>query len=327
MAAEDTIQDTISRAWEMAEASQGAAKGYSDSAVTAASGAVFPGDVRNIEEPDLPDAPELQVPDDIASFVDKNLSAYDEKIRTQLAGDLQRYLDTYFPEYDDTLKDVHDWAAARINGLPEEYAAAAFDRFYNKMSEEISDDYALQKQTVIDQWASRGFSLPPGAVNKQLGMLGDKEVRDRQRALAELKMKQADQNFETIKMAVEYMWQIRKHYVDATFDYLRQIISTVDASRNNTDLLVSSISNLQRATVDVYRGEISAEQLMLDYGRSGSGRDLNLNEIFIKAYDASTRNRVDAALAAAKSMGELAGAALSSQNTMATIAHETLAEG
>lgn len=326
MAAESTVEDTIAQAWQLANESASAAQSYADYAMSAAGGFIIPGTPTSISKPDLPDSPTLQIPSNIAQFFDNNFDAYDLQLRTRLTEGLSEFLADYFPDYDDTLKELHDWSIARLNGLPSEYAPAFFEILFNSTAARIQQEADANKAATYDTWAARGFSLPQGPMLAALDMYDDKALAEKQHALAQLKMKQADLNWEAMKLAVEQLWQIRKHYIDAILDYMKQILLIADSSRKTVADLVAAIASLQQATVALYNGNINAEELMLRYYVAKNSSDLQQDQVAINAFSSSTEKMVNAALAAAEAMGKMAAAAVGSQNTMATIAHNTIAE-
>ena len=91
--------------------------------------------------------------------------------------------------------------------------------------------------------------------------------------------------------------------------------------------LIDAIINLRKAMIDMYQRIDDDRELLLREAIAEKELTIRKNRLVVDEFSARIQQRVNAALSAAQAMGQLAAAAVGSQNTMANISHQTIDSG
>lgn len=160
-------------------------------------------------------------------------------------------------------------------GLPIEIEQALFDRARDRESREI----LRQKQEVIDTWASRGFEMPSGVINKQLDAIEEQGQLKASEINRDVLVQSAQWRIETLRFAIEkgvvleeLCFNIWNNGVNRLFESVRfafgaeldkqkAIISMIDmmfkSAQIKADMVKTKIEVI-KARFDAYKTEVSA---------------------------------------------------------------------
>lgn len=326
MTALNSVQSTINEAWDLANSAMTQAKQYTDQAVSASQGTIFIGTVHN---PDEPDAINVTPPDlaDLETLLANAYSGDLASLKQQMDNMLEDFLDKYFPDYTAKLKTISDWLDNTIKnggtGIPPAIEQAIFDRAKGR-----GDALAIQAEdSAFRAYAQRGYPLPPGILTEKIDAIHQENQNELNRTNREIMIKQAELEVEQIRFAIDQGVRLHIGMLNAGQAYMGSIVALAGQGLAYARALIDAILGLYQITHAYVRAAVDAEELGLRYDQIKINRDLSVNQLDVNAFQAKIDARVNAALAAAKSMGDQAAAAVGSQNTLATIAHETLASG
>ncbi len=318
-----TIEESIASAWEAANSSLENAQKYSDQAVNASQGVILTGGIHQLTEPDKP---ELIMPShDLAGIYANEYDAAMDELKALLDDRLDKFLDTYYPDYSEKLATVSDWLDNAIKnggtGLPTDIETAIWDRERSR-----HDSQALRsEEEVMSTWAARGFPLPPGVATRKVRQVQQENADNLQHRSREIAIQQATMEVENIRFAVQQSAALQVSIVSAATQYMNAVINVASQAAVKAASLVDAIRALYALTESYNRIALDAERLTLQYDQAAANRDLTANQLDVNAFQAQVQARVEAAMAGARSMGEMAAAAISSQNTLSSLGHETTA--
>ncbi len=243
-------------------AEPGAAPAVTDVTVPEADELVIPAapDLREIALPDVPttslpvftasapgDTP--TAPAEVFSFLEEEygsttLTALDARIQEMLAGG---------------------------TGLPENIWSEIWDK--GRTQESRTATKAVQEAT--EEWASRGFSLPPGVLDERIREARQK-VQDAENQLSrEVSIQRAQMEVENLKFATAQALALESMLVQAHLEKQGRALQaaqyTVDAAINLFNAKVTLFNaelNAYSVEAEVYKSRIEAEALQLDMYRA-----------------------------------------------------------
>lgn len=219
-----------------------------------------PGEAPTVTDPILPDNPEYTIPN-VPTLRDINLPdvpdvsdySFDEVIPEE--GDLpappanrdfiwdeEKYTSELLVAYTESLlNDINNGRS----GLPEWVEQQFYDRLRNRTEE----SNLAQKQAAYDEFAARGFDLPPGALAARIDKI-EKDSADRNAAAArEVYINQAERVIQQMQFAVTSAIQSEGQLITYTGFYMQRAL---DAAKYVID-----------AGINIYNAQVAAFQLRL----------------------------------------------------------------
>ena len=146
-------------------------------------------------------------------------------------------------------------------GLP----AIVEDALFNRGRQRITSEVEREVQTVIDQWAGRGYSLPQGALDKQIATIreeGAMRVADLNR---EVMVQRFEKQLEHIRFMTEQGMAIEKMRIDLWQTFVANVMEMAKFEVDSKIQLLNaqiSIYNTKmeafKAFIDVYKVKIEA---------------------------------------------------------------------
>lgn len=330
MAAEASVNQLIDEAIARASEATDAAIGYTDQAQTAAT------TITSIPDAPLVNVPMIVIPDPLGSqaatsivnFAAEFKTAYDE-LYGQFAAAFPALFDdfiaTYFPNINACLATAEDnWLCNTIlyggTGIPPDIERQIYDRGRDREAE----NYTQQTQDAAEEWASRGFSLPPGTLVDRQAMATTEFYRKVSGFNRDAAIKNIEIEIENIRFAIAECTKLRLGAVQAAGAYV------LAWSRFTPENALAYANGLTGAKVSLYQNSaqyygaiVAAAGLTLDAEKYNSQRVLHNNANFVNLVNSNTKERVHAAVAAAGTMGTLAAAAAAGLNTLTNLGNVT----
>lgn len=339
MAAIDQVQQVIANAITTANEAAANATAYTNAAQTAAGGAFFPAPVdvvviKDVENPafklaDLTKEVTAAFADGFKRF-ESNLLAFGQEFG--LSGDppytkpLASFINDHFPGLLRVrIRDASDtWLAETIESRGHSAAQVDYERalWARERDREIEDSERLEQDAISD-FASRGFSMPAGILVARVDRIRGATAKNIAAASREAAIKSFDIANENVKFAVETGVRLRLAVITALMDFLRLYATTDNQAREYATLVLNSRTALWNAANDLYRAQMEEERMRIDVDTTNRKVKADFALAEFRNYEANIKARVDAAIGGAEAMGRLAAAALSSQNTISQISHET----
>lgn len=324
MAAADLVQSVINNAIKEANKAAEKAKTYTDQAQTV-SQILF--NFGNIRGPDRPSVtlPAFDPNEDLgAAFTlafDNAVADFDPDFKREI----KDFLDKWFPSWNGCLKTVVDpWICNTITaggvGLPQ----AVSDAIWNRERErELLETSRLQSEAV-DSFAARGFALPSGVLLNERSIIAQAGADRIAAASRDRAIQDAQIRIEMLKFAVEKGVQMRLGVLDALVNFLNAWIKIPALAIEKAKALTEAKTKLWDQSSTYIRALLGVADLLLRYDEIRINNELHTQDNFVRASLGSVEAKVNAAVGAAETMGKIAGSAMGSINSLASIDNSTI---
>ncbi len=349
---EQTLQKTIDSAWQRAKSAQQAAENYASQAVSAAS--VFlsnygEGYQLNVENINF-DASVNKVLSDIATETSTTLrgdipDAYDAIIRNaignlnvdsiyggsgdgynavELISTLSRAFDSAF-NFDN---DINQLKSFLLGGLSGEYGLPVDveNQLQARFDDKAAKQQAQAEQEAVSAFAARGFPLPPGTMAARIDEARDEAIVAKASASRDVYIDQAKRGFEAQQAYIQAFVSLQQGVSSTFVDFLKTVTSARTSMEETVRTMTDAIVKLRGAVIASYTFAVQQRAQALQEAVEEGKLTMEQRRIDLENFRSTAENTAKAAMAAAKTMGDLAAAAVGSQNTMATIAYETIAQ-
>lgn len=310
---DETIASIIAGATATAAAYTDKATAATRDASTAARGytlpqsSLVPFEVTAIE-------PEVPYVADATLTYEANRIALIELMSTKLA----EYYNTYYPLAADAFDEATNWLVNAITVGGTGIKAGIEDQIWQRGRTRIITEGKRVEAKMVNAWAARGFTLPPGALVGGLKEMRFEQLAKNSELSSTVAIKQAELEIENIKFAVDLAIKSRLAAMDSATNYIRALMLAPDAASRiallNSDVRAKMISS----TADLYRARLQRDELVLRSSNADQDTKQGDTKIGVEAFYRGIDNEVKASMAAADTYGKAAAAALSSLNTVAS---------
>jgi hypothetical protein len=310
------INDARARALEASDKSIE----YTDSAVQAANTYLTnppsPADVAAETFLVPPFTPNIQLGDTFKSDFDSVWAGMEGWVRGLMAD----YVNTFFPVLDPAIQTTENkWLLDVINlgyvGIPVATETAIWERARGK---DTLEALRMEEEATM-QFASRGFSLPPGVLANRLQAVQQEAANKSSTIARELAIKQADISVEMTKFAIGEMSKLRLGIASALADFMRAWMTLPAAAAEIARAKSELHKQLWDSSAGYIQALVSKASLKLTADKSNQDAFLESQKLALDTIIKQTNVKVQAATAAAGLMGGVASAALASQNTIAHV--------
>ena len=353
MAAESSVQSTIDQAWAAANSARSAAEGYAAQAVTAATAFLNQyGEYQlNVGRDATIDTDFSRTLSDIAKETSNTMrdsipDAYRAIIRDAI-GDLTVYsIYSGSARSDNAPELIGDLAnrfnstfgfASEINSLSNSLLSNLYNLTYGVPAEiesqiraRAEDALARQsiqaEQDIIASTAARGFPMPPGIVSKQIEKTQEEAIRAKAGTTRDVYVNQAERAFNATSVYIQAYNQLQSTVTGNFVNYLNAVASARNDMESTVRTITDAIVKLRGAVIASYSFAVQEKDLLLREAVARGELTMEQRKIDLENFKSTATNTATAAMAAARTMGDLAAAAVGSQNTMATIAYQTIAQ-
>jgi len=326
MTAEATVEGIIANAQSITNSASGLAQSFSQSAQTAAGGAISVS-IDPPEDPNVPRPLESEKPIDLSGFFENTYSAQVATVEAELNARFTEYLDTYFPSFSDMTSQIETWLEDVITnsttGLNAAFEEAVWER---SRSRELEEATRLEEEAA-NGLAARGFSMPNTMLLARQDEINQRVLEKTSTHAREIAINHLQIAVEQVRFAVQQSTALYAQVTQAALayvqDYLRAVTSGTDKARG----MVDSKNALYQMAYRYYDTYIAWGNMMVNYEHIANSASMQEATLFIESAARNRQSRVEAAIGGARAMGDVAAAALGSHNSIATLAHETTVEG
>lgn len=262
--------------------------------------------------------PNVNIPQQAEGASIEKFTELSDTIIAKLSDLFTDYVATYFPNggYFDAAKL---WIEKAITtggtGINPNVENAIWQRDRSR----ILDDAAQAEDEAVAAWAARGYPMPPGAAAYQVARMR----KDVQAKLVEVShdiaVKQFETEVENMKFAVSQAVDLYAKALAAAGDYIKALAVGPNASMQVIPSVTDSQSRLISAASEYYRARISVEELRLKGLQTTPEYEQRTKEKNADLIMGEIKTRVQAAVAAAQSMGTQAASALNSLHASASV--------
>lgn len=204
-----------------------------------------------IEEPfvSIPDT--ISVNDAISTFDTKTL-----EIMASLVEKFESFRDTYFPDESEAYLAAESWLKNAIENPDAAMPDAVADKIWESDRSRIVGDASRAADSVMAQFASRRFPVPPGAALSAVVQISQKA----QGEIAESSRKVAMLSVELQRFNVEKLLGLRGMAMDSAIKYISAIASSHDSSSKVVGLGYDAQSKLISSAASFYNARTQAAE-------------------------------------------------------------------
>ncbi|CAN5813142.1 hypothetical protein BH20PSE1_BH20PSE1_00900 [soil metagenome] len=327
MAAADLVTTVINNAIKEANKAADKAKTYTDQAQTASHGSFTLGRIHTPERPNVT-LPPFDPNEDLgAAFTlafDNAVADFDPDFKREI----KDFLNNWFPSWNGCLKTAVDpWICNTISaggvGLPQ----AVSDAIWNRERErELLETSRLQSEAA-DSFAARGFSLPSGVLLNERSIIAQAGADKISAASRDRAIQDGQIRIDMLKFAVEKGVQMRLGVLDALVNFLNAWIKIPALAIEKAKALTEAKTKLWDQSSSYIRALLGVAELLLHYDEIRTNSDLRTQDAFVQGALGQVDAQVRAAMGAADTMGQIAGSAMGSINSLASIDNSTIESG
>jgi len=302
---DDVIADTAARVVELTDKTEQLARNALTASMTSISVRPF-----TVSAPTLRGAPPVyQGNIDISTEVKQSYNEALNAMRPEFMDGMAYYLARWFPECVTTTTD--NWICNTIltggTGLPEGIENMIWERARSK---EVMEAHRIE-QEAVSTFASRGFSMPPGALVMAAYRAQENAAEKSSTIARETAIKHIDIIIENIRFAVGEGVKLRIAVLSAINDFLKAWMLPESLAIEKAKAITESKSSRANSAAAYYNAMISEADLNLKAQAINSG-----------SWDSATKSQVDSTVALtnlragvnkdlAKTYGDAAAAAAS----------------
>jgi hypothetical protein len=312
------VQSIITAAQNASSSALSQAQSYSQLAQTAASTITSPGSSGTVvwSKPTVFNAVTGNV--DLGTLFDQEAANNFGALGPDYLGKFSSFLGSYFPNVSACLQANSDnWICNMItnggNGLPD----AVVNMIWQRAREQIAKDIGAKRDTAFNEFGARGFTVPTGALNYRLMQIDAEAINKAADVSRETAIKNIEIQIENVKFAVQKAIDLREAAMRLAIGYVQTYLKAYDSATERAKDMVLSRYQFWNAINGYYDAFSRIEALDVEVRKTNVANAYHDNELFVKAAAESTKNKTEAALAAAEAMGKAAAAALGAQNSLA----------
>lgn len=267
--------------------------------------------------------PVVTIPTDAKGASLASFYELSQAVINQLAGLYTGWIATYLPNETAYFEGAQQWMYDTLTnggtGMNASVEAQIWDRDRSRILKEAD----RLRAEVVQSWAAKGYSLPPGAETWQVLQI-DKDAGDKiAQASRDVAIKQAEIEIGNVRFAVENAIKTWTSAMGAAADYIKALSIGPNSAMQVIPSITDSQSKLISAADGYYRSRIAVEELRLKASMPAAEWD---QQSRIKNGDwimEQVRSQVAAAVAAAQSVGTQAAAALNSLHASVGMSNQT----
>lgn len=284
--------------------------------MTAASGRIIPPGGFVATVPELRSAPPPFSPNSDLSidFTNAYKQAFNDFTPTVLAA-VADYLARFFPGAIAAVCD--DWIQNTIvnggTGIPADIERAIWDRARGR---EMVEATRLE-QEALNQFAARGFSMPPGALAYRMMEVQQGATNKSATLSRDIAIKNVEIEIGNIKFAIEQGLRVRLAVISGIGDYIRAWMKPADDAVAYAQALVNAKEKLWNAASDYYRAMIAEAAMKLDAQRITQGSRDAMIKYDIESFLQFTGGQIGAAQTISNVIASAAAGALNAAGVMA----------
>lgn len=306
------VENIINYAMAQANLKAAQSEAYMGQAVNAATG----GATIAFTQPRTPNVqePNVAIPSR-AVGIDQALwdSTY-SRIIDDLSDKFAQFFIEFFPVDPDLMAAVEEWLRKAVTDGGSGINATVEGRIWQRDRDRISAEAASATDEALAAWAARGFPLPPGAANATVQAIAAKRATDTAAVSRDAAIKAFDTEIENVRFAVNAAIDYRRSAIAAAGDYIRALALGPQLATQ----MATAASDAQARLISAASGFFNARINAAEMAQRG---DLAFMSETVRAQIELARNRkeyvemrVDAATAAAQSLGQQAAASLNGIN-------------
>lgn len=202
-----------------------------------------------------------------------------DPIITYMNGQFDDWVQKYFPEINACLKSLpEEWLCNVISGVkPYGQDKTYFELAFHQGRDRAYRTVASEQATVLADFSSRGFQMPPGALVDAMTRIERRSTDSILEVNREQWLKDADIKLDLLKFAEEQAIRLKLGVMQAAADFYRSWISVSDLNVRSAAVRAQAQSAFYQALASYYNVEISFQQLVLRAAETDAGIDIDVD--------------------------------------------------
>lgn len=208
--------------------------------------------------------PSVDIPTsvDTDSIIEQFDSKYAEVV-TMLSDHYAAFINNYFPADYALYGDAVTWLSEAINNPDQALPQAIRDQMLEDERSRITNEAARATTQVLDDFAARGFPLPPGAAAAATVDISTKALEEVNKAARAIVVKNFEMSYEKVKFAISASLEARKEALGSAVQYIGALASAPDTASKALNLGYDAQSKLISSVSQFYSARTSATELSL----------------------------------------------------------------
>ncbi|CAN7524121.1 hypothetical protein LJR071_003564 [Pseudomonas sp. LjRoot71] len=242
----------------------------------------------------------------------------------RLNGEVEKWIDTYFPEMNGPLREAPEqWACKILTGSdPFADGKVVIDLIWHEARDRAYRAANTETRTLAASFSERGFSLPPGAMVQLVEaseMRASQAIADVNRAES---IKMADLKVDLIKFAEEQAVRLKLGLMDALRAFYMAWMTMPDKDIERARVKAQAQASLYGALSSYYNVELGFEQLRLRAAEADLETKINMDRNKIAVFSATRSHD-----ALARASNGLAGVSEAAANAQSSLVAEIVSGG
>jgi len=242
-----------------------------------------------------------------------------EKLIARLSDELADFFVEYYPLDNDAFDDGVAWLKNTIGSGGVALSAEVEDRLWQKGRDRLVREGMRQTDTVVNGFAAKGYSFPPGLMAAQVHAINTETFGKMGDLAGTIAVKQAELYIDTLKFAVDLAVNTRLKAIAAAADYIKALMLSSDAAARIANLNSDAKAKMIAATADLYRARLTKDQLLLNAHAAKQATDTQWqSSVNMDHHHKDMDERIRVLTGAAALYADTAKAALSSLSAIAS---------
>lgn len=288
------------------------ANSYTEVAIAQASGySIFT--APRIRDADV-DEPDVALPTRASGVDTAVFDSMYAQIVEDLAGRFRGFFADFFPMDEDLMPAVEAWLERAITSGGSGINVNVERQIWQRDRDRLSIEASAASEQAVNQWAARGYPLPPGAAAAAITTIAMRRTEQVAAVSRDAAIKAFETEIENIRFAIAQAIDYRTKAIAAAADYIKALAVAPDIASKMSTQSADAQARLISAMASFYGARTNAAELSAKvdmYNADAQIKAALANQDTDAKY---TGFRVDAAVAAAGSIGQQAAAALNGLN-------------
>lgn len=212
---------------------------------------------------------DLQAPTDFVAQYRLDFRDQGVALRNDLEGAVDAYIAKINPRFTEQMAAIEDRLAAYIRG-GSGLTPAVEDAIYGRALDKTNIEYLRTRDTIYEDSARRGFTLPTGAVLSAVTQARQAAADNNARAAMDIALKQAELEQNNLQFAVTQSMQLRQMVIGASQQWAGNLVQlNAQALQFAQGVLQATVElydikvKIVQARVEIYRAEAQVYEYRL----------------------------------------------------------------
>jgi hypothetical protein len=248
-----------------------------------------------------------------------------DQIIALLSDELAGFFNQYYPLAADAFDEATNWLVNSITVGGTGISPAVEDQIWQRDRDRVIADGARIESQTFNEFASRGFDLPPGAMAARLQEVRFAQLSKTQEHSRDAAIKQAEMEVENLRFAVDAAIKSRMGAMKAAADYIGSLMSGIDAASRVASVNSDAKARMMAATSDLYRARLARDELAMKIPLANQDATLKVTGMNMDGYYKGADIFANGAIASAEGWARGAAASLAAVNAIVSESQNSFA--